>query len=103
MIFLGLSFWDVFVAALTSGLRKLLNIKSLIAISIVSGVSLIVFGKYFGDTKGFMHTGVRLHLVFFDVPIDIHFVKFLSLHSYSKHIRMSYEQYYIGGEYVYFY
>lgn len=48
MIFLGLTFWDVFVAALTSGFRKLLNIKSLITISIVSGVSLIVFGIYFG-------------------------------------------------------
>ncbi|EKN70118.1 lysine exporter protein LysE/YggA [Neobacillus bataviensis LMG 21833] len=48
MIFLGLTFWDIFVAALTSGFRKLLNVKSLIAISIVSGVSLIVFGLYFG-------------------------------------------------------
>ena len=48
MIFLGLTFWDIFVAALTSGFRKLLNVKSLIAISIVSGISLIVFGLYFG-------------------------------------------------------
>jgi threonine/homoserine/homoserine lactone efflux protein len=48
MIFLGLTFWDVFVAALTTGFRKLLNVKSLIAISIVSGASLIVFGIYFG-------------------------------------------------------
>jgi threonine/homoserine/homoserine lactone efflux protein len=48
MIFLGLTFWDVFVAALTTGFRKLLNVKSLIAISIVSGASLIVFGLYFG-------------------------------------------------------
>lgn len=48
MIFLGLTFWDIFVAALTSGFRQLLNVKSLIAISIVSGVSLIVFGLYFG-------------------------------------------------------
>ncbi|WML55949.1 LysE family transporter [Neobacillus sp. PS2-9] len=48
MIFLGLTFWDVFVAALTTGFRRLLNVKSLIAISIVSGASLIVFGLYFG-------------------------------------------------------
>ena len=48
MIFLGLTFWDVFIAALTTGFRKLLNVKSLIAISIVSGASLIVFGLYFG-------------------------------------------------------
>ncbi|MED1470678.1 LysE family transporter [Bacillus salipaludis] len=48
MIFLGLTFWDVFVAALTSGFRKMLNVKSLIAVSIISGVSLVVFGLYFG-------------------------------------------------------
>ncbi|MEH7437663.1 LysE family transporter [Neobacillus drentensis] len=48
MIFLGLTFWDVFVAGLTTGFRRLLNVKSLIAISIVSGASLIVFGLYFG-------------------------------------------------------
>jgi len=48
MIFLGLTFWDVFVAALTSGFRKLLNVKSLITISLISGLSLIVFGIYFG-------------------------------------------------------
>jgi threonine/homoserine/homoserine lactone efflux protein len=47
MIFLGLTFWDIFVAALTTGFRKLLNIKSLIAISIISGMSLIIFGLYF--------------------------------------------------------
>lgn len=47
MIFLGLTFWDIFVAALTTGFRKLLNMKSLIAISIISGVSLIGFGLYF--------------------------------------------------------
>lgn len=48
MIFLGLTIWDVFVAALTTGFRKLLTVKSLIAISIISGASLIVFGLYFG-------------------------------------------------------
>ncbi|MFJ5713072.1 LysE family transporter [Neobacillus sp. NPDC093127] len=48
MIFLGLIFWDLFIASLISGFRKLLNLRSLMAISIVSGVSLIVFGIYFG-------------------------------------------------------
>ena len=47
MIFLGLTFWDIFVAALTTGFRKLLNVKSLIAISIFSGLSLVIFGLYF--------------------------------------------------------
>jgi len=48
MIFLGLTLWDILIAALTTGFRKLLNIKSLILISIVSGISLIGFGLYFG-------------------------------------------------------
>jgi len=48
MIFLGLTLWDICIAALTTGFRKLLTIKSLILISIISGVSLIVFGLYFG-------------------------------------------------------
>ena len=48
MIFLGLTFWDIFVAVLTTGFRKLLSAKSLIAISIISGASLVVFGIYFG-------------------------------------------------------
>lgn len=48
MIFLGLTMWDICIAALTTGFRKLLTIKSLILISIISGVSLIAFGLYFG-------------------------------------------------------
>lgn len=48
MIFLGLTIWDVFMAFLTTGFRKYLNDKSLMAISIISGASLIVFGLYFG-------------------------------------------------------
>lgn len=48
MIFLGLTIWDVFVAGLTTGFRKLLTVKSLIVISIVSGASLVLFGLYFG-------------------------------------------------------
>jgi threonine/homoserine/homoserine lactone efflux protein len=48
MIFLGLTFWDVLVAAMTSGFRKVIDVKSLIIISILSGISLIIFGIYFG-------------------------------------------------------
>ena len=48
MIFLGLTFWDLFVAALTTGFRRLLSSKSLIAVSIISGASLVGFGVYFG-------------------------------------------------------
>ncbi|MCM3585970.1 LysE family translocator [Mesobacillus maritimus] len=48
MIFLGLAIWDLLVAALTTGLRRYLNFKSIIVISILSGVSLIGFGVYFG-------------------------------------------------------
>ncbi len=48
MIFLGLTFWDVFIATLTIGFRRLLNVKSLITISVISGASLIGFGLYFG-------------------------------------------------------
>ncbi|MBT2755494.1 LysE family transporter [Mesobacillus foraminis] len=48
MIFLGLAVWDIIVASLTTGLRRYLNYKSLIGISIFSGLSLIGFGLYFG-------------------------------------------------------
>ncbi|WP_404333138.1 LysE family transporter [Mesobacillus maritimus] len=48
MIFLGLAVWDILVAALTSGLRNYLNYKSLIIVSVLSGLSLIGFGLYFG-------------------------------------------------------
>lgn len=48
MIFLGLALWDIFVAALTSGLRNYLNFKILTSVSIISGLSLIGFGLYFG-------------------------------------------------------
>jgi threonine/homoserine/homoserine lactone efflux protein len=48
MIFLGLAVWDIMVAALTSGLRNYLNYKSLIIVSVLSGMSLIGFGLYFG-------------------------------------------------------
>jgi threonine/homoserine/homoserine lactone efflux protein len=48
MIFIGLTLWDIFVAALTTGFRRFLNHTSIKAISIISGVSLIGFGLYFG-------------------------------------------------------
>jgi threonine/homoserine/homoserine lactone efflux protein len=48
MIFLGLTFWDLFVAGLTTGFRRFLNHQSLMAISVISGLSLVGFGIYFG-------------------------------------------------------
>ncbi|WP_462413649.1 LysE family transporter [Neobacillus sp. Marseille-QA0830] len=48
MIFLGLTIWDIFVAALTTSFRKLLTVRSLIVISVISGLSLIGFGLFFG-------------------------------------------------------
>ncbi|MET3695890.1 threonine/homoserine/homoserine lactone efflux protein [Bacillus oleivorans] len=48
MIFLGLALWDLFVAGLTSGFRRYLTANSLMAISKLSGLSLIGFGVYFG-------------------------------------------------------
>lgn len=48
MIFLGLTLWDILVASLTTGFRRFLNMYSLKAISIISGLSLIAFGVYFG-------------------------------------------------------
>ncbi|QOR68705.1 LysE family transporter [Cytobacillus suaedae] len=48
MIFIGLTLWDIFVAGLSSSFRKFLNSRILISISIISGLSLIGFGVYFG-------------------------------------------------------
>lgn len=48
MIFLGLTLWDILIASLTTGFRRFLNISSLKFISIVSGISLVGFGLYFG-------------------------------------------------------
>ena len=53
MIFLGLTIWDLFMASLTSGFRKFLNLKMLKGISVISGLSLLGFGVYFG-VKGIM-------------------------------------------------
>ncbi|SHG18641.1 LysE family transporter [Ornithinibacillus halophilus] len=52
-IFIGLLTWDVFMAALSSSFRKVLNIKLLRAITIFSGLALIGFGIYF-STQGIM-------------------------------------------------
>lgn len=48
MIFLGLTLWDLCVAGLTTGMRRFLNERSLTAISVISGISLVGFGLYFG-------------------------------------------------------
>ena len=47
MIFLGLTFWDIIVAFLTTGFRRFLNETSLKIISAISGLSLLGFGVYF--------------------------------------------------------
>ena len=47
MIFLGLTFWDLAVAFLTTGFRRFLNDTSLKCISAISGLSLLGFGAYF--------------------------------------------------------
>ena len=47
MIFLGLTFWDLAVAFLTTGFRRFLNDTSLKIISAISGLSLLGFGAYF--------------------------------------------------------
>lgn len=48
MIFVGLMLWDLFVASLTTGLRRYLNEGMLMVISVISGASLVGFGIYFG-------------------------------------------------------
>lgn len=48
MIFLGLTLWDLIVAALTNSFRRFLTIGTLRGISIISGASLVIFGVYFG-------------------------------------------------------
>ncbi|WP_338447805.1 LysE family transporter [Niallia oryzisoli] len=47
-IFSGITLWDLFMALLASSFRKLLTAKILVMISILSGLSLIGFGCYFG-------------------------------------------------------
>ncbi|WP_280768092.1 LysE family transporter [Salipaludibacillus daqingensis] len=47
-IFLGITIWDLTMAAFASTLRKYLSHRLLMVISILSGLSLIGFGIYFG-------------------------------------------------------
>ncbi len=47
-IVLGILLWDVTMAAASSIFRKLLTVRVLRVISVLSGLSLIVFGFYFG-------------------------------------------------------
>jgi L-lysine exporter family protein LysE/ArgO len=47
-IFIGLLIWDIMMATIASNFRKYLTTRLLISISLLSGVSLIGFGVYFG-------------------------------------------------------
>jgi len=49
MILIGLTTWDLFMSTLTSGFRKFLNVRMLKVISVISGLSLLGFGIYFGQ------------------------------------------------------
>ncbi|WNF38248.1 LysE family transporter [Bacillaceae bacterium IKA-2] len=47
-IFIGITLWDLTMALLASNLRKYLTNQLLVVISVLSGLSLIGFGVYFG-------------------------------------------------------
>ncbi|MBU9714074.1 LysE family transporter [Evansella tamaricis] len=47
-IFIGITVWDITMATLASSLRKFLTVKLLKVITVLSGLSLIAFGIYFG-------------------------------------------------------
>lgn len=47
-IFLGLLLWDITMAGVASNFRKYLTPKLLVTISMLSGISMICFGGYFG-------------------------------------------------------
>ncbi|MCM2531207.1 LysE family translocator [Neobacillus pocheonensis] len=47
-IFMGLLIWDITMAGIASNFRKFLTSQLLVGISLLSGVSLIGFGIYFG-------------------------------------------------------
>lgn len=47
-IIIGIILWDTFMAFLSSGARKVLSTKFLIIISLISSLSMIAFGIYFG-------------------------------------------------------
>jgi L-lysine exporter family protein LysE/ArgO len=47
-IFMGLLLWDIMMAGVSSSFRNFLTSKALVLISLLSGLSLIGFGLYFG-------------------------------------------------------
>ncbi|WP_243385345.1 LysE family transporter [Bacillus kexueae] len=47
-IFVGILIWDVIMASIASGFRKMLKPQLLQGISIIAGLSLVGFGLYFG-------------------------------------------------------
>lgn len=47
-ILIGILVWDITMASVASGFRRILTAKLLTAISLLSGLSLIAFGVYFG-------------------------------------------------------
>jgi len=47
-IFIGLFVWDITMATIASTFRRILTSKLLVVISVLSGLSLIGFGLYFG-------------------------------------------------------
>ncbi|MFC4799858.1 LysE family transporter [Neobacillus sp. GCM10023253] len=47
-IFIGLLIWDIMMASVASSFRNFLTSRLLVIISILSGLSLIAFGMYFG-------------------------------------------------------
>ncbi|HDR8156463.1 TPA: LysE family transporter, partial [Bacillus cereus] len=47
-IILGIFIWDITMASTSSIFRKILNTRILSLITVVSGISLIIYGLYFG-------------------------------------------------------
>lgn len=47
-IILGIFIWDITMASTSSIFRKILNARILSLITVVSGISLIIYGLYFG-------------------------------------------------------
>lgn len=47
-IILGIMLWDITMATTSSIFRKMLNVRILSIITIISGISLIIYGIYFG-------------------------------------------------------
>lgn len=45
---LGIFIWDIMMASTSSIFRKILNTRILSLITVISGISLIIYGLYFG-------------------------------------------------------